>query len=139
MKPASAKAKGRELQKKVRDKIIATFHGLTIHDVTSTSMGANGVDVKLSKAARKMFPYAIECKNLAQAAIYKMYDQSAANADKDADDGYGFVIKENRLEPIVVIRQNRRKPLVALDFEVFMEMAKEQWLRSQKASEPPTT
>lgn len=73
-------------------------------------MGSNGMDVMLSKAARERFPYATECKNLAQAAIFKMYDQASANAEG--------------LEPIVVIRMNRRRPLVALNFEVFMDLVK---------------
>lgn len=119
MKPASAKAKGRALQQWVRDYIIKVFPDLTIHDVRSASMGSNGMDVMLSKAAREKFPYAVEAKNLAQATIFKMYDQAAANAEG--------------LEPIVVIRMNRRKPIVALDFEVFMSLVKDREANKDKS------
>ena len=54
MKTQSAKAKGRNLQKWVVNKLIETFE---IHpeDIKSCSMGAGGEDVQLSPAARKLF------------------------------------------------------------------------------------
>ena len=54
MKPQSAKQKGRKLQQWVRDKLIEL---LDIHpeNVRSTSMGAGGEDVIMSKEARDAF------------------------------------------------------------------------------------
>jgi len=48
---ASAKAKGRNLQKRVREDLINQL-GIDPKDVLSTPMGLNGCDIYLSKAAR---------------------------------------------------------------------------------------
>ncbi|MEK9694450.1 MAG: hypothetical protein VW270_01720 [Candidatus Poseidoniales archaeon] len=105
----SAKAKGRRLQQTVRDAILEAFSGLESDDVRSTSMGAGGEDVLLSPAARKLFPYTIECKNLAKIAVYNYYVQATGHND---------------FEPLVVVKQNRSKPLAIVDFEHFMELVK---------------
>jgi len=106
LKTASAKNKGRLLQQWVRDQILSRFPSLTIDDVRSTSMGAGGEDIQLSKAARDLFPYTVECKSNARIAVYKFYEQAQAH-------GKG--------EPIVVIKQNRSKPLVIVDAELFFK------------------
>lgn len=110
MKPSSAKAKGRVFQQLVRDKILSTFPSLEADDVRSTSMGANGEDVQISPAARKLFPYQIECKSREKVAVYGMYEQAQQH-------GKSF-------EPLVVIKQNRCKPLAIVDFDHFMELVK---------------
>lgn len=106
----SAKAKGRRLQQTVRDSVLRTFPSLEPDDVRSTSMGAGGEDVQLSPAARKLFPYSVECKNLAKIAVFNYYEQSQTNA--------------GNYEPLVVIKQNRSKPLAVVDFDHFMELIK---------------
>ncbi len=63
MKPRSAKNKGKRLQNAVRDMILENFTQLEPDDVVSTLMGDSGTDIKLSPAARKLFPYSPECKN----------------------------------------------------------------------------
>ena len=62
MKTSSAKAKGRRLQQWFRDLLIEK---LNVHpeDIESRSMGAGGEDLIMARAARKKFPYSIECKN----------------------------------------------------------------------------
>lgn len=111
MKTASAKAKGRVLQQLVRDKILDTFPELEPDDVKSTSMGASGEDIQLSPAARRWFPYSIECKSRATISTYAWYQQAKANAPKD-------------MTPIVVMKQNHNKPLVVIDLDSFMELVK---------------
>lgn len=65
MKTSSAKAKGRRLQQRVRDDMRAIAPQLDPSDIESVSMGVNGVDVILTKAARDVFgELAIECKNV---------------------------------------------------------------------------
>jgi hypothetical protein len=71
-------------------------------------MGANGEDVLLSPSARKLFPYSIECKNLFRIAVYALYDQARSNAGKH--------------EPLLVIKQDRRNPLVVVDAEHFFHL-----------------
>ena len=63
MKIRSRKAKGRRLQNWVRDTLLSIFKNLTEDDVYCAIMGEKGVDIKLSRKAQTLIPYAIECKN----------------------------------------------------------------------------
>ena len=111
IKTSSAKAKGRRLQQFVRDRILAAFPKLDQSDVRSTSMGAAGEDVLLSKAARDAFPYSVECKALKSVAVYRHLDQCISNCPKGA-------------EPLVIIKAARRAPLAIVDAEHFFELTK---------------
>ena len=111
MKTASAKNKGRTLQKLIRDKILDTFPELEPDDCKSTSMGAGGEDIQLSPAARKLFPFSVEAKSRASIGVYAWYQQAKANAPKDT-------------EPLLVIKQNHSKPLVVIDLDAFMELVR---------------
>ena len=110
MKTQSAKAKGRNLQKWVVNKLIETFD---IHpeDIKSCSMGAGGEDVVMAIASRERFPFSVECKNVEKLNVWDAYEQAKANSN-----GY---------EPIVVMKKNHKKPLVVLDAEHFIEMVKD--------------
>ena len=110
MKAQSAKAKGRKLQQAVRDGILERFPTLEPDDVRSTGMGQSGEDVQLSPAARKLFPYSVECKNLAKIAVYNYYNQCLTNCGAS--------------EPLVVVKQNRSKPLAIVDLEHFLDLVK---------------
>jgi len=109
MKTQSAKAKGRNLQKWVVNKLIEEFN---IHpeDIKSCSMGAGGEDVVMARAAREKFPFSVECKNVEKLNVWDAYEQAKANSS-----GY---------EPIVVMKKNHKKPLVVLDAEHFIEIIK---------------
>ena len=110
IKTSSAKAKGRRLQQWVRDQILDRFTTLTTDDVRSTAMGQGGEDVQLSSAARDHFPYSIECKAQKQIAVYRFMDQAEANCPDGS-------------EPLVVIKADRRKPLVVVDAKHFFSLA----------------
>ena len=116
MKPASAKAKGRNFQQWVRDLLLSVFIELEADDVKSTSMGAGGEDVQLSPAARRKFPYQIECKAKARAQVYTWYDQAKSHGDH---------------EPVVFIKMDRRRPLVVVDAEHFTKLVAETNGRNQ--------
>lgn len=111
MKPQSAKAKGRNLQKQVRDAILEAFPDLTNRDVRSTSMGASGVDVTLSEVAAKRFPYSVECKNRARMAVYDLWMDTMGNV---ADNTH----------PLLVIKQNHSEPLAVVSLKHFMELCR---------------
>ena len=49
---SAAKAKGRNLQKKVRDAVLEKYPMVTEDDVRSCPMGSNGEDIQLSTAAK---------------------------------------------------------------------------------------
>ena len=63
MKTQSAKAKGRNLQKWVRQMLIEM---LDVHpeDIESRSMGAGGEDLIMARAAREKFPHSISVRML---------------------------------------------------------------------------
>jgi len=110
MTPQSCKAKGRVLQKMVRDLILMMFPGLEPDDVKSTSMGASGEDVQLSPAARKILPYQIECKNKAKHAIYTHYEQAKTHG---------------KYEPLLIVKQDRKEPLAVVSLEHFIKLIQE--------------
>lgn len=108
MKSASAKAKGRRLQQAVAADIVASFPGLDDDDATSRSSGATGTDILLSPAALRVFPYAVECKQVEKVNIWAAMKQAEANAG-------GKV-------PLVVICRNRAKPLAVVGWEEFLRV-----------------
>ena len=108
MTPQSAKSKGRRLQQYVRDSILTLFPSLHPDDVQSTSMGAGGEDVKLSYAARLLFPYAVECKNREKIAIYKDYEQATSH--------------NPAWEPLLILKSNSKMPLAVVSLAHFLEL-----------------
>lgn len=80
-------------------------------------MGVSGVDIQLSPAAKKQIPYSIECKSRNKMVIYTMFQQAEKNAGK--------------LQPLLVIKQDRSKPLAVIDLEHFYQLIKEQNVRKK--------
>lgn len=67
-------------------------------------MGVSGSDVQLSPLARKSFSYDVECKSLARVGVYRYVDQCNNRGDA---------------QPLVVVKENRRRPLAVVDAEHF--------------------
>lgn len=113
MRPRSAKAKGKRLQNKVTKLLQEKYSSvLEEGDFKSTTMGEHGMDVQLSPSARKIFPFAIECKNQeAYKKLYKDYNQSSYNSN-------------DKVEPIVILKINNEKPLVVMDATYFLDRIK---------------
>jgi hypothetical protein len=107
MKPASAKAKGRALQDWIRLKLIEEFD-MYEEDIKTAVMGESGEDIKMARAAREKFPFSIEAKNVEKLNVWEAYEQAKENAGK--------------YEPIVVMKKNRKKPLVVIDAESFIKL-----------------
>ena len=110
MKTSSAKQKGRKLQQWMRDLLIQKL-GVHPEDIESRSMGSQGEDLIMARAAREKFPLSIECKNQESVNVWKSYEQAAQNSGE--------------YEPVVVIKRNQSKPLVVIDAEYFVSMFKE--------------
>ena len=89
----------------MRDKLITLF-GLSDEDIRSTSMGAGGEDILFSPVAARRMGISIECKSRDRIAVYGFYEQAQENCPPSR-------------EAIVVIKQNRAKPLVVVDAEYF--------------------
>ena len=110
MKTSSAKAKGRKLQQWFANLLVETL-GVDEEDIESRPMGSQGEDIIMGKQTRQIFPYSVECKNVEKLNVWDAYDQASANCK-----GY---------EPIVVMKKNRKKPLVVIDAEYFLKLHKE--------------
>ena len=106
----SRKAKGRRLQNFVRDKILKVFKHLKKEDVQVALMSQQGPDIKLSRIAKRLGPYQFECKNQEKMkTIYQFYSQAR---------------RHGKLEPVVIMKQNSRDPLIVLGFDHFFDLIK---------------
>lgn len=109
--PRSRKSKGKRLQNAIRDLILEHFPQLEQDDVVSTLMGDSGTDIKLSPAARKVFPYSAECKNQESLNIWSALKQAESNT------------KENT-NPIVFFKRNNTKTYTVIDTDHFFKLIK---------------
>ena len=110
MKTRSAKNKGKRLQNSVRDILLETFTQLEEDDIKSTTMGESGEDIQLSPAARKLIPYAIECKNQEKINIWESLKQAESNSEKR--------------KPVLIIKRNRSKTYAVLEIQDFIDLIK---------------
>ena len=107
----SRRAKSSRLQNLVRDKLLKAFKPhLGKKDVQTPPNGINGPDIILSRIAKKLCPYNFEVKNRNQMkGVYDWYKQSGKNT---------------KLEPVVVMKMNTRKPLAVIDLDAFIDLIK---------------
>jgi hypothetical protein len=82
IKTSSAKAKGRSHQQAIKKIILARYPWLGEGDVESCSMGAGGVDIKMSPLARKTLPLSIEAKATKKTPSLAEIKQARENAYK---------------------------------------------------------
>ena len=108
----SAKSKARKLQQWVRDKVLSLSPMLRPEDVKSTTMGESGTDIQLSPYAKDRFPWVFECKANKSFAVYKVLEQCQSHA------------KQGEV-PIVVLKGDRKDPVVVVDADWFFEQFKE--------------
>ena len=111
MKPRSAKNKGKRLQNKIRDLILEKFDSLEPDDVRSITMGDSGEDILLSPAARRLFPFSVECKNQEKLNIWSALEQAEDNSGNHT--------------PLVVFKRNRTKTYAVLEFDKLLELLNE--------------
>lgn len=110
MKASSCKAKGRSLQNWIRTRLMEEFD---IHedDIKTAVMGESGEDIKMARAAREKFPFSIEAKNVEKLNVWQAYEQASENSGD--------------YEPLLIMKKNRKKPLVVLDAEAFINLMKD--------------
>jgi hypothetical protein len=112
MKPRSAKNKGKRLQNKVRDLILEKFNSkLEPDDVRSQIMGMSGEDIVLSPAARRLFPFSVECKNQEKLNIWSSLEQAEGNSGNHP--------------PLVIFKRNRSKTYAVLEFDELLKLLNE--------------
>ena len=73
-------------------------------------MGAPGEDIQMSPAARKVFPYSIECKKVEKLNIWDAIDQCRDSAGSHI--------------PLVAFSKNNEAIWVAIPFAKFLELHK---------------
>jgi len=70
-------------------------------------MGAGGEDILLSPAARKIYPYSIECKNVEKLNIWEAIKQAKENAGRHI--------------PVVCFKRNHHEAWIAMPLTKYME------------------
>lgn len=93
----------------MRDALLKAFEVLEPDDIRSTSMGAPGEDLLLSPAARRLYPFSFECKNVEKINIWKAIDQARENAGGHT--------------PAVAFTKNKEVTYVAIPLEKFIELS----------------
>jgi hypothetical protein len=82
-------------------------------------MGASGADLLLSPAARKLFPFYIECKNQESLNIWAALKQAAQGvAVRQA------TVNLNAGEPLVIFRRNGTPAYAALRFDALLDLSR---------------
>ena len=113
MRVQSGKAKGRRLQQLVRDAILEMFPELEPDDCRSTPLGTQGEDIQLSPKARAAVPVSIECKaRKSFKTFYDFYEQARG---------------QGKGEPVVVIKQDRAKPLALVDMQFLLKLLRDSY------------
>ena len=110
MKQKSRRAKGKKLQRILREKLLTAFPHLRQSDIRIAKTGENGEDLKLSRIAKRLIPYQFECKNQEKfKTLYSFYSQAC---------------KHGRYEPVLVVKQNTRRSLAVIDLDQFIDLIK---------------
>ena len=110
MKQKSRRAKGKKLQKILRDKLLKSFPDLHAGHIKVAKVGQQGEDIKVSRIARRLIPYQWECKNQEKfSTLYSFFDQSCHHGPH---------------EPVLVVKQNSRRALAIIDLDEFIDLIK---------------
>ena len=110
MKQISKQKKGRLLQALLRDKLLKAFPHLHPADLKVGKNGSNGEDLKISRIGRRLIPYQFECKNQQKLlTLYKFFRQAQ---------------KYGKLNPVLIVKLNSRKPLAVIDLDHFISLIK---------------
>lgn len=110
---SSRKAKGRNLQNKIRDTLFEAYQPLVEQDdIKCAIMGENGCDIHLSPQARKVIaPLAVEAKCVEKLNIWSALEQCEKNTKKDEI-------------PVLFFKRNRSKTYCVLELDNFMKFLK---------------
>jgi hypothetical protein len=107
----SAKAKGRNLQKWVLDRIAYLLDYVLPNDkdislLRSREMGQNGTDIVIAEKLREKFPYAVECKNCEKINLFQFITQAKKNVTVDLP----FVM-------LILHNKQIKTPLFCIEFD----------------------
>ena len=111
MKTKSCKAKGRRLQNWMAEQI-SKFVGIPCGkdtEIVGREMGQSGVDVRMSKRVKELFPFSVEAKNSEIVNFWKSIEQAKSNQQPNTN-------------WLLVCKRNREAPVVTMDAKVFFEL-----------------
>lgn len=115
---ASAKDKGRRLQKEICEKISALTGfewGCSGDDkpIESRPMGQKGVDVRMESQVQELFKFSVECKNQETWSVPAWIKQAKENRKKGTD-------------WLLFCRRNHFKTIVVMDSDAFFKLLERQ-------------
>lgn len=111
IKTSSAKAKGRNLQQWVCQKIsdLTGYEWGADLPISSRPMGQSGTDVRLESQVKLLFPFSVECKCQESWSVHSWVEQAIKNQEKG-------------MQWLLVCKRSRKKPVVIIDADVFFEI-----------------
>lgn len=115
MRTSSAKSKGRRACAEAREAMLRHAPELQPDDIRVVPSGVPGEDLWLSPAARTLYPFAMELKNVEKLNFWDAIKQAETHA------------KGTLYTPLVVFRRNNEKLRMIVDFEQFLS-----WYRGAK-------
>jgi len=142
MKTSSCKAKGRELQKFVAEKIRQVFN-LPEEDVVSQCMGSPGKDIRLSERALSLLPLSIECKNTKIHPSVAALDQARHNSKpsetpcvvwKPPRKGYQESLVYLNLEDFLILLKTSRELQINKSISAALNLHTEEWAKVNKGN-----
>jgi hypothetical protein len=110
MLTSSAKAKGRKASTMVKDLLFKYAPDLRQGDIEVTPSGVTGVDLKLSPAAKEIYPFAIEVKNQESLNIWSAYEQAMKHSAGTTD------------MPILFFKRNKSELMACLKADDFIKL-----------------
>ncbi|MNJ94782.1 hypothetical protein D3C87_124850 [compost metagenome] len=116
MKTSSAKAKGRRACQEVKEAFHEWAPDLKDDDIIVTPSGVPGEDLRLSPAARDIYPYVVECKNVEKLNVHEAYQQAAQHWIKRG-------MNESEY-PLLAFKKNRSDLFVMLSLKDFLKLTR---------------
>ena len=118
----SAKAKGRNFQKQVAERISKLLDIPVEKDgeIESRPMGQSGTDIILRGDALELFPYSCEMKNQQNVSIHQWIEQAKTNTKEGTN-------------WLLFFKRNHEKPVVIMDMDAFFKIIEENlnWRRPE--------
>jgi len=103
----TAKTNGYKLQKDVANLVRERF-SLEERDVVSTPSSVQGEDILLTKKARNLFPFSVECKYRENMSIYSYWEQTTTNCGNNT--------------PLLILKAKRKPILACIEIEVLLNL-----------------
>ncbi len=88
--------------------------GVCDEDIKPSLMSEQGMDIKLSSAARARFPYAVECKNVEKLDLWAAIEQAKTNAEKE------------KLKPLVLFKRSRSDIFAVIKWDDFLDLIRKE-------------